>query len=403
MNRKGILFVDDEPNILSGIRRMLRSLRSHFDFYFAESGHEALQLMEENNIQVVVSDMRMPGMDGAEFLTEVQLRHPYAVRIMLTGQADDESVIRAVSVVHQFLTKPCEPERLKEVVLRAAGLHDLMVNEHLKQVVTGIGSLPSIPHIYAKLQEVLKFPDATVDDIAKIIEQDIAMTAKILQLINSSFFGLFTNVESVSRAVKLLGLDTVKILVLGVQIFSELKTDDTIFPMQALWDHSMLVAQCAKRITAETVDDRNMPNNVFIAGMLHDIGRLLLLSKMTDDYVPLVMTARNEDALLLTLEKNAFQSTHSEIGAYLVSLWGFNGEIVEAVGFHDNLSNYPGTSYNAALAVHVADYFYHLHTGDRYIGKLPELNIGYLEKLGFADKIDEWSEICREVITATSR
>lgn len=399
---KAILFVDDEPNILSGLKRMLRSMRKEFDLHFAESGQEGLQIMSEHPVDVVVSDMRMPGMDGAEFLTEVQQRHPAAVRIMLTGQADDESVLRTVSVVHQFLTKPCEPERLKEVIVRSASLHDLMVNTHLKEMISGINVLPSIPNLFARLQEALKSPDVTADEVAAIIEQDIAMTAKILQLVNSSFFGLYTKIDTISRAVKLLGLDTVKILVLGIQIFTEMKVDSTRFPLDSLWTHSMLVAQCAKKISMNSTEDLDLINNSFIAGLLHDIGRLLLLSTMTEDYLTLVEKALEGEEQLLNLEQATYMASHAEIGAYLASLWGFPGSVVEAVGFHHNLNNYPGKSFTTALAVHIADYFYYQHCTDRFIGNPPQLNIGYIETVGFSDRIESWSDICKGIIdTAT--
>lgn len=398
MNKKGILFVDDEPNLLAGIRRMLRVIRHDYELFFAESGPAALQIMATEKIDVVVSDMRMPGMDGAEFLREVQDRYPQAVRIMLTGQADDASVIKTVSVVHQFLAKPCDPEKLKEVLIRAAALHDLMTNVQLKEIITGIGALPCLPSVYSKLQEALNTPDVTADDVATIIEQDIAMTAKLLQLVNSSFFGLFQKVESPARAVKLLGLDTIKILVLGVKIFAEMSVDPTVYSLELLWQHSMIVAQCSKKIAQDTTQDVTVINNTFIAGMLHDIGRLLLISKMAEGYLPLIHSAREQGLQLTELEKQHYAATHGDIGAYLTGLWGFTGDIVEAVAFHNNLSGYPGNSFTPAMAVHAADYFCHEFFPDGTIGAPPKLETIYLERLGYAEKIETWSVLCQTYI-----
>ena len=207
MDKRSILFVDDEPNILDGLRRMLRSMRKEFELCFAENAMEALEMMEINEFDVVVSDMRMPGMDGAEFLTEIQKRYPHSIRIMLTGQADEASTLRTIGVVHQFLAKPCDPEKLKNILLRASALHRLMIDGKLKDIVSSIDTLPSLPSVYAKLQEKIREPEVSLDDVGEIISQDIAMTAKILQLVNSAFFGLYQTVESPARAVKLLGLD----------------------------------------------------------------------------------------------------------------------------------------------------------------------------------------------------
>ena len=147
MTRKSILFVDDEPNILAGLKRMLRPLRNTMDIMFAESGQEALACLREHHIDVMVSDMRMPGMDGAELLTRVQRHYPHTIRIMLSGQADEESTLRTVGVVHQFIAKPSDPETLKGVLGKACALQDLMQNEQLQALVAGLGSLPSLPAV----------------------------------------------------------------------------------------------------------------------------------------------------------------------------------------------------------------------------------------------------------------
>jgi putative nucleotidyltransferase with HDIG domain len=398
MGKKAILFVDDEPNILAGIKRMLRSMRNEFDFFFAESGEAALSLMEQNTIDIVVSDMRMPVMDGADFLARVQQRFPQAIRLMLTGQADDESVIKTVSVVHQFLAKPCDPDRLKDVLSRSGALHDVLSNSYLKEVISSIGTLPSLPQIYARLQSVLKDPDVMVEDVAEIIAQDIAMTAKLLQLVNSSFFGLYKRVESPERAVTLLGIDTIRVLVLGVQIFSEIKIDPSVVSLESLWHHSMAVAQCSRKIAMDVTEDKDIISNCFIAGMLHDIGRLLLLSKMSEGYLPLVERVATEDLELLSEENRMFSASHCDVGAYLIGLWGFNIDIVEAIAFHHDPASYLGDSFSPTLAVHAANALYHAQCPGSSIGKPSRLNLGYLMKLGFGDRVEEWSELCRSVM-----
>lgn len=401
MAKTRILFVDDEPNILSGIKRMLRSMRNDYEFFFAESGRSALELMENTDFGVVVSDMRMPGMDGAEFLTEVQQHYPQAVRIMLTGQADDESVLRVVSVVHQFLAKPCDPGMLKDVLVRAGALHDIMTSSHLKEVVSGIGSLPSLPALYCRLQELLREPEVSIDALGELIEQDIAMSAKLLQLVNSSFFGLYKKVESPGRAVKLLGIDTIKILTLGVQVFSELKISSSVISFEDLWEHSILVAQCSKKIALETSDDMEFVNNCFIAGMLHDIGRLLLVSKMSGTYLSLIETATNNNLQLIVEEMQQYSATHGDIGSYLVGLWGFTGDIVEAVAFHNDLGAYPSDSFTAALVVHLADFFYYEHSPGKTLGMPPVLDQNYIERLGYTDQISYWSSLCQSIIESS--
>ena len=394
MDSRKILFVDDEPNILDGLRRLLRSLRKEFELCFAGSANEALEMMNKNEFDVVVSDMRMPGMDGAELLTEVQKRHPHSIRIMLTGQADEESTLRTIGVVHQFLAKPCDPEKLKILLLRASALHRLMIDGKLKDLVSSIDTLPSLPSVYSKLQKKIREPEATLDDVGEIIGQDIAMTAKILQLVNSAFFGLYQKVETPARAVKLLGLDTIKALVLVSGIFSEIKVPEDIFSAQTLWSHSLTVGTLAKKIAENETDQKDIIDNSYIAGVLHDIGKLILVSKMESYYREATLLARQEHLPFIQAEQKIFKATHCDMGAYLIGLWGFPSDIVEAIGFHHQLGEYPEGTFSPALTVHIANVMYYKFHQEETVGTGPEFNEEYIQKIGMGEKLTKWRELC---------
>ncbi|MFH0785067.1 MAG: response regulator [Pseudomonadota bacterium] len=394
MDKRRILFVDDEPNILNGLRRMLRSMRNEFELHFAESGKQALELINQNEFDVVVSDMRMPGMDGSELMTEIQKSHPHSIRIMLTGQADEESTLRTIGVVHQFLAKPCDPEKLKNILIRASALHRLMIDGKLKEIISGIDSLPSLPAIYEKLQKKIREPEASLDDVGEIISQDIAMTAKVLQLVNSAFFGLYQKVESPARAVKLLGLDTIKALVLVSHIFSEMKISGDAYSAESLWNHSITVGMLSKKIAESETDEKEIISNSHIAGVLHDIGKLILVSKMESRCSEAVLLARQEHIPLRLAEKRVFKATHCDMGAYLTGLWGFPSDIVEAIGFHHQLGEYPADTFNPALAVHIANVMYYKHHQDEVIGSMPEFNEEYLQKIGLGEKLQNWQDLC---------
>ena len=375
---------------------MLRSMRKEFDLQFAESGKEALELMETTEFDVVVSDMRMPGMDGAQLLTEIQGRYPYSIRIMLTGQANEESIMQTVGVVHQFLAKPCEPDHLKAVLLRASSLHELISHASLKKIVSRLGTLPSVPEVYEKLRKAMTDPEVSVADVAAIIEEDMAMSAKVLQLVNSAFFGLFQKVESPARAVNLLGLETVKNLVLGVGAFSEINASSNIFSVKKLWSHSMAVGTLAKKIALNESDDKELIDNSFIAGLLHDIGKLVLLAQLLEKYEQAVLLAGEQEIQLRMAEKEIFDTVHGDIGAYLMGLWGMPGPVVEAIGFHHRIDNYPDSGFSPAIAVHVANVFYHENRPSEIIGAPHIMDTVHLQNMGLGDKIDQWRELCTE-------
>ncbi|MEA2445131.1 MAG: hypothetical protein QOJ12_2423, partial [Thermoleophilales bacterium] len=221
---KRILFVDDEQFVLDGMRDALRPYRGTCDVMFATSGREALVRLGTGHFDVVVSDMRMPVMDGAALLAEVQARHPATVRIVLSGYTELNVAVRAASVAHLFLAKPCGSRELMATIDRACALRDLLADGALLEAIGAASTLPSVPDVYARLNEALADPATSAPAVAAILEQDMAMSAKVLQLVNSAFFQLDRSVTNVSEAVSYLGLPTLKVLALSVSTFEAFET-----------------------------------------------------------------------------------------------------------------------------------------------------------------------------------
>lgn len=186
----GILFVDDEPNVLRSIRRMLHGLRQEWDMKFVESGHEALSLLAKEAFEVIITDMRMPQMDGAQLLTEVKKQYPHMVRIVLSGHTDKDMILKSVQQAHQYLSKPCDAETLKSTISRTRARRSLLSQESLKRIVSKIDVLPSLPSLYAEIINELQSSDLSIQKIGQIISKDLGMTAKVLQMVNSAFFGI---------------------------------------------------------------------------------------------------------------------------------------------------------------------------------------------------------------------
>ena len=220
-----VIFVDDEPNILSGLRRILRPLRKEWEMVFEEGGEPALATLESAPCDVVVSDMKMPGMDGAEFLSKVREKYPASIRIALSGETDSHMIYRCVQHAHQYLAKPCDADALVSAVKRAFSLRKLMRDEKLEAIVANMTSLPSLPEQYEQIMQELQSEDPSLQTVGEIIEGDVAMSAKILQLVNSAFFGLARHMSSPSEAAMYLGVDVLKSLVLTTGVFSQFEED----------------------------------------------------------------------------------------------------------------------------------------------------------------------------------
>ncbi|HXG18067.1 MAG TPA: response regulator [Methylomirabilota bacterium] len=393
--KKRILFVDDEPNVLQGLQRMLRPLRDEWDMTFVNSGSEALACLSQTPFDVIVSDMRMPGMDGAQLLTEVMHRHPEVIRIVLSGQANREIVLKAVGPTHQYLAKPCDPESLKALVNQTSALRDLLTDATLKGLVTSMKSLPSLPSLFLEIVDVLKAPDVSIQQVARIIAKDVGMTAKVLQLVNSSFFGLRRRVDDLPRAISLLGFDTIKSLVLSLHVFSQCKQDALhTYALHTLWDHSFAAGACARLIARLEKQAPPVIDAAMTAGMLHDCGKLVLATNLPELYGQALTLAQNQNLPVWEAERITFGATHAEVGAYLLGIWGLPNTTVEALAFHHCPAHSSGKTLSPLTAVHIANALVQEQQAAAVKSSLAAVDFDYLTTLGLADRLPLWREQC---------
>lgn len=389
-----ILFVDDEENILRGLRRMLHGMRGEWEMEFAISGEKGLALMEEKPYDVVVSDMRMPAMDGAEFLTQVRARYPATVRIILSGQSDHEKIMRSVGPTHQFLAKPCDADTLKNVVTSILNLTEMLESERLKALVAEIESLPSLPTLFLEVSEELQKSDVSFEAIAAIIEKDVSMSVEIMKLVNSAFFGLMRPANDLKRALHFLGVDTVRGLVLGAGIFRQHEGPEVEgFSMGEVWMHSLRTAAFCRMIARRAGLDEHVASEAYLGGMLHDIGRVVLAVNQSTKYGLTLARSKSGETGLIEAEREDFGVSHAEIGAYLLGLWGFPFGIVRAVAYHHSPAERGDEDMTALSVVHVADA---IAAGGPSVEDL--LDLDYCRSVGIdSDRIAEWTEAGREL------
>jgi HD-like signal output (HDOD) protein len=352
-----VLFVDDEPRILDGLRRMLRPQREEWEMAFAPGGEAALALLDAHPFDVIVSDMRMPGLDGAALLHRVRDQYPQIVRIVLTGQTEMSTTLRVVPVAHQFLAKPCDAGVLRVAIERACHLQSLLNDDAIRRNVGAMGDLPSLARTYHELTHALTDPDVSLQTVARIVEHDVGISARILQLVNSAFFGLSNSITNVQSAISYLGIATLKNLVLSVEVFRVFQPKRVLrgFSLEGVQYHSRLTAHIAARLPVP----RHLTDTVFVAGMLHDVGKLILAAKLSERFENTLAEAEKEHCPLYKVEEREGGFSHAEIGAYLLGLWGLPYTVVEAVAFHHTANQMAHQDLDAVSAVHVADLLAH--------------------------------------------
>jgi len=395
---KRVLFVDDETNILDGLRRMLRGMRKEWDMHFASSAQEGLDMIGEGHFDIVISDMKMPGMDGADFLAEVKTACPDSIRIILSGHSEKAAVMKSVGPTHQYLAKPCEPNVLKQTIEKAYALRELLESDTLKQLAAELETIPSLPSLYQQITAELQKPRCTLENVGEIIEKDVGMSAKILKLVNSAYFGLLRPVNSVQRAVAFLGIETVTSLVLSAQIFSEF--DDTDLPgfsMDALWNHSLQTASFARALAEAEGLTKQQVDDSFLAGMLHDVGTLVLVGNLRERYAEVLSRAADDEVTMEEAEREILHATHGEIGAYVMGIWGLPNSIVEAIAHHEHPVQASSEGVNTVTMVHAADAISsELSAAGSQPGETA-LDEDYLRSVGLEDRVSVWRETCRKV------
>jgi len=394
---KRVLFVDDEPRQLERYREIFSERETGWELGFATGGQEALKRMFEAPYDVVVADLSMPEMDGMELLTLVMQRYPHAVRLIVCTSEEKAAGLRLVGTAHQDLPKPAAADELEATIERTVALRDLLENAKLKGLVSQIQSLPSMPDLYLELLDELNHAEPSIESLGNIISRDPAMSVKLLQLVNSAFFGLPQRISHPSEAAMYVGTDTVRALVLSLQFFALFeRVRIPEFSFDALWAHCFatgLAARCIARLERLEPEETNL---AFTAGLLHDAGKLVLATGLPNQYQSALRQQKQQPSPSWAVEREVLGSSHAEVGAYLLGLWALPDSLVEALAWHHHPRESFRSGISPLLIVHVADVLE--QEGRTPPELMPQLDQEYLREAGVLDRLDDWREAVREVL-----
>jgi HD-like signal output (HDOD) protein len=380
-----VMFVDDEPHVLSALRRMLFPMRDRWDLRFAAGGEDALRQLAERRADVVVSDMRMPGMDGAELLERVELAHPETIRIVLSGQCDRETALRAVGPTHIYLSKPCDGERIVRTVDRACRLREEINDGDLLACIDGLRRLPSPPQTYLDLVSELRKPDGSISATAAIIGRDIALTAKLLQVANSSFFGVGKHIVTPLQAMNFLGLDVVRALVLKVGLLVQFEAAGlSTLHLEKTVEHGLVMGELCRRLWEDSGAPGASPEEAFVAGLLHDVGAVILAAVRPELNARIVEEGAATQVPRYLVEREHLSTTHAQLGAHLLSVWGLPDSLVAAVCYHHEPMRCGHLEFGLHSIVHIADA---LSKPAEFALKIDEV---YVHDLGRWDWVRGW-------------
>lgn len=398
-DQRSVLFVDDEPDVLVSLEDALESKRDSWDMFFAGGCEEALEILNRRQINVLVTDLQMPGMDGAHLLAEARRRHPETARVVMSGFYDKETALRLVCATHQYLPKPCDTDRLAGTISRIFRLRELLSSETLQRLVARIKSLPSPPTVYTQLMEELERDEPELEKIGMIISRDPGMSAKILQLVNSAYFGLPREISHPSEATMFLGVDLIRGLVLMAHVFTQFDGEKMdAFSIERLMEHSWLAGVIARGLaTAENLDPRAC-DHAFLAGLLHDVGKLILVANLPQLYHNVLERVERENATVSEAEGDVIGCNHGELGAYLLGLWGLPDPVVEAVAYHHRPTDCESGHCGVAALVYAASEFEKIKNSPIELKALPPSALQKLELAGATPHLERWWEVAERLL-----
>ncbi|HBC58435.1 MAG TPA: hypothetical protein DCZ03_14850 [Gammaproteobacteria bacterium] len=330
-----ILFVDDEQKVLDGIKRTLRNKRHDWEMTFESDPNMALKNISQQDYDFIVTDLRMPGLTGSQLLKKVTEISPHSTRIVLSGDAELDRVVQTVGTAHQFIAKPCELNAIQFAIERTARIKNLLKNENLARLVGGVNELPSLPTVYNELVSALSSDKTSVEEIGDIISQDVGLSTKVLKTVNSAFFGLSEKVSNPTDATVYLGLDVIRGIVLANSTLTQLKPNTEAGWHEQFVEENLFISQMTKAV-AKQLEGKStvLVEEAFQAGLLHDIGRLLIATKLPEEFKQIEQLVEQQSLSLIEAEQKILQVDHALLGAYLLTLWGFNDSVIEAVLYH---------------------------------------------------------------------
>lgn len=394
-----ILFVDDDTMVLQGLRRALHRRADSWSMRFVGTTDEAFAEMERDPAEVVVSDLRMPGMDGVQFLDRIAALWPGTVRIILSGQTERETLLRAIGPAPQFLAKPCSAERLDHVVTRALRMRKALADPDFLDRIGRMRAIPSPPGIFVRLMEAIRNDAAPLDAVSRVVAEDVAFSARLLQIANSPIFALPMTIADVNHATRLLGIETVRALALTHGMVASLAgTDLGGLPIEALWIEGIQCGTVARHVAMSMRAPTEQVNEASLAGMLHGIGQLLLAMNDPRRHRAARAAATAGQLSLTDAEEKLFGFNHALAGGYLLHLWGFPDSVVEGViGWPrpsrlGDLPNLPTT----ADFVHIARVAITLDRHGKSAADLESVggDLGRLESLAPPAELSRWIADC---------
>jgi HD-like signal output (HDOD) protein len=385
-----VLIVHEEPSVQAQLRQAITAAPGGWAVEVCGNHFQALALLPGDAFDAIVAGAATATLDSRSFLDQAAAFQPRAARFVFGASGGRAVLLRAAGPAHQHLNDAAEATTAFGRLARTLALGDLLEDHDLKRLVGQLTAIPSLPSLYVAITAELSKDMVSGRRVGEMIARDPGMTAKVLQIANSPFFGFRVTIADPVHAVQLLGLETVRALVLSLHVFSQL--DERVvrrFRLGKVWRHSLGATGCARAI-AQTAATPPEAIDAFTAALLHDVGKLVLASSLPEKFADAIQLAEGAEIPHHEAERQTLGAPHAAVGAYLLGLWGLPETVVEAVAWHHEPTRCPATRLGVVGIVHAADAIEHqAHPADA-VGRVTAVDQAYLESLGLAWQYPAW-------------
>lgn len=390
-----IVFLEPEAAVQAQWAARLKWPERSWEVVFAANAAEALQRCEAARCDALVALPQLRDRSGPELLNEVGRRYPHTARLLRCTPEARRDLKGFEGWPPQCVAAEPSPTDFEAAVELALQLNEWLSDPCLASLLPKLQKLPPVPTIYSQVATELASPRGSIDFVSKLIAKDPALTARILQLVNSPTFALNRQITEAVEAVMFLGGERTKSILLVASI--SLHFDSTRCPgfsQDRLWHHAVGVGSFARAVTLRETGDLKLGDQAFTAGLLHDIGKLLLASNLPETYAHAIGVAESQQLSMHVAEQLSFGASHAEVGACLLGTWGLPLSIVRAIAWHHRPGAAPERAFSLLTAVHAANVLEHERKKLPVSGVCEGFDIDYLQRLDLATVRNRWREMC---------
>lgn len=392
-----VLFVDDNKSLIDSFKNYFDKMPKKWAPIYQTDPLKAMDILIFGDIDIIVTDIHMPEINGVTLLDFVKKEHPDIIRIAISGESDTPEMLAKAKNAHRYIQKPVDLNSLRSVIERVSSLETLIANKDTRKIVASLDVIPTTPKVYRELLSELNRDDGSLKRISELVAEDPGLTAGLLKVVNSAFFNLPNEITSAQQAVTLLGLEIVKGILFSVEMVRTFSIDEEkTFSINDIVEHSLLVANFTKTILEKEHVNRVVIEKTFVTAILHDIGELIFAYAFPERYRTIIEVSKSFEQTLARLEMQVLGSTHAEAGAYLLGLWGLPDDIVSAIANHHTPAKASGTAAAILATLHAADYICCKLIPEFRLGGDEHIEMSFLKKLKIHHKLNEWEDLCRD-------